>query len=98
MTILDQDVHYQYSDGRDLLSATLMERELLLRELEELAKAPQGTGSTESIARFDVVRAQALLFELSIIADKIDSLIIQINKYAKKCGKPRVELKETKPK
>ncbi len=97
MTILDQDVHYQYSDGRDLLSATLMERELLLRELEELAKAPQGSGNTESIARFDLFRGQALLFELSVIADNIDSLIIQINGYAEKCGKPRVKITKTKP-
>ena len=91
MTLTDQDVTYQYLDGRDLLNATLAERALLLRELETLTKAPQGTGNSEIIHRFDTTRAQTLLFELTILTERIDSLIVLINNYAEKCGKPRVE-------
>jgi hypothetical protein len=41
---------------------TLMERDNLLREPEELAKAPQVTGGIASIAGFDLIRAQRLLY------------------------------------
>ena len=92
MTLPDQDATYQYLDGRELLSAALTERRQLLQELETLAKGPQGTTSEESILRFDVTRAQTLLFELSILTEQIDSLIILINMYAEKCGKPKVDI------
>src|SRR5689334_8570761 len=92
MTTPAQDANYQYSDGMKLLSETLVEREQLLRELEGLAKAPQGKSSTEIIARFNVVRAQTLLFDLSVIDEKIDMLVVQINTYAEQCGQPRVEI------
>jgi hypothetical protein len=92
MTTPAQDAYYQYSDGMRLLSETLTEREQLLRELEEVAKAPQGQDSSQIIIRFDVARAQTLLFELSIITEKIDSLVVLINTYAEKCGKPRVQI------
>jgi hypothetical protein len=91
MTTPAQDADYQYSDGMKLLSGTLIEREQLLRELEDLAKAPQGKGSTEVITRFNLVRAQTILFDLSIMAEKIDLLVVQINSYAEQCGKPRVD-------
>ena len=91
MTLPDQDASYQYIDGRELLNATLAERAPLLQELENLAKAPQGTGSDEIIYRFDMTRAQTLLFELSILTERIDPLIILINMYAETCGKPTVE-------
>jgi hypothetical protein len=93
----DQDVIYQYSDGRDLLSVTLMEREQYLRELDELVRTTQGIGSTEGVAAFDLLKAQAILFELSIIAENIESLIVQINGYAEKCGKPFVEITNIEP-
>ena len=92
MTTPAQDAYYQYSDGMRLLSETLTEREQLLRELEEVAKAPQGQDSSQIIIRFEVARAQTLLFELSIITEKIDSLVVLINSYAEKCGKPPVEI------
>ena len=57
-----QDVSHQYSDGRDLLSAALIEREEGLRELKALAKEPQGKGSGDNIIRFDAIRAQTLIF------------------------------------
>jgi hypothetical protein len=92
MTLPEQDATYQYLDGRELLSAALTEREQLLQELETLAKAPRGTGREESILRFDMTRAQTLLFELSILTERIDSLIVLINLYAETCGKPKVEV------
>ena len=92
MTTPAQDAYYQYSDGMKLLSETLVVREQMLRELEGLAKAPQGRSSTEAIARFNVVRAQMLLFDLSVMDEKIDLLVIQINTYAEQCGQPRVEI------
>src|SRR5215216_2272196 len=64
------DAYYQYSDGRDMLSMTLMQRDNLLRELEALAKVTQGKGSTETITEVDLVRTQTLLFDLSVIAEK----------------------------
>jgi hypothetical protein len=67
----------------------------LLRELEHLAKAHQGNESTKSIIDFPLVSAQALLFELSIIAETIDTLIVEINNYAERCGRSRVQVTET---
>jgi len=92
MTIPNQDIYYQYSESRELLTATLIERNQLLRALESLSKASQGPVSTEIIARFDLGRAQTLLFQLSVITKKIDSLIILINSYAEKAGMPQVEM------
>ena len=87
-----QDFYYQYSDGRDLLSAALMKRENFLQEIEALAKAPQGKISTEIITRFDITRAQTVLYELSMLADIIESLIAEINSYAERSRMPRVEI------
>ena len=97
MTTLTHSAINQYADGRELLSATLIERELLLRRLERFAKSPQGTGSTGSIIGFDLSKARALLFELSLITDKIDSLVVLVDGYAEKCGMPRVEIMEAMP-
>ena len=94
MTRPDQDAIYQYEDGRDLLRATLVERAQLLRELENLTKAPQVMGTGEFIHRFNMPRAQTLLFELSILTERIDSLIILINSYAENCDKTKVEVIE----
>ena len=98
ITTPDQDIYYQYSDGRDLLSATLIERRQLLQELETLASVPQETRTDGAITRFDMTRGQTLLYELSFVTDRIDSLIVLINGYAEKCDKPRVGITETKPK
>ncbi len=96
MMTVHQDTIYQYLDGWDLLGAALMERGQLLRELEQLAKAPQETSSAEHVAGFPLVSAQALLFELSVIGEDIDTLIFEINRYAETCGKPRVKVAEAK--
>jgi hypothetical protein len=96
MTTVEQDTIYQYQDGWDLLSAALMERRQLLRELEQLAKTPQGTESTDNVPDFPLLSAQALLFELSIIGENVNALIGEINRYAERCGKPRVQVTETK--
>jgi len=90
MTTPAQDAYYQYSDGMKLLSETMVERDRMLQKLEVLAKAPQGRSSAELILRFNVVRAQMLLFDLSVNAEKIDALVIQINTYAEQCGQPGV--------
>ena len=97
MTTVDQDTIYQYQDGWDLLGAAVMERRQLLRELEHLAKAPQATSGRERVAELPLVSAQALLFELSIIGENIDTLIGEINGYAERCGRPRVQVTGTKP-
>ena len=96
MTTADQDTIYQYQDGWDLLGAAVMVRGQLLRELEHLVKVPQEASRIESIAEFRVGTAQALLFELSVIGDDIATLIREINHYAERCGKPRVEVIEKK--
>ena len=97
VTTLEQDTIYQYLDGWNLLSSTLVERRQLLRMLEQLAKDPQGTTDTKHVAGFPLVSAQALLFELSIIGENIDTLIGEINSYAERCGKPRVEIIKANP-
>jgi hypothetical protein len=98
ITTPDQDIDYQYSDGRDLLSAALIERHQLLRELENLVVAPLEPRTDGGITRFEITRGQTLLYELSFVTERIDTLILLINGYAEKCGKPRVEITETKPK
>jgi len=62
MTTQVHDINYQYSYGRDLLSATLIERQQLLHKLGDLAQAPQGMGSVAVITRFDLPEAQLLLY------------------------------------
>jgi hypothetical protein len=96
VTTVEQDTIYQYVDGWDLLGAALMERRQLLRELEQLAKAPEGFTNTALVAEFPVISAQALLYELSMIGEHIDILIGEINSYGERCGKPRVQVAETK--
>jgi len=98
ITTPDQDCYDQYSDGRDLLSAALIERRQLLTELKNLAKAPDVTRTDGIITRFDITSGQTLLYELSFVTERIDSLIVLINGYAEKCGKPRVKIMETKRK
>jgi hypothetical protein len=95
MTTIDQDTIYQYHDGWDLLGAAVLERVQLLRELESMAKVPQGNGRPGRVAEFPHASAQALLFELSMIGKDIDTLIGEINRYAERCGKPPVQVNAT---
>jgi hypothetical protein len=95
MTTPNQDIYYQYSESRESLTASLIERDQLLGELETLSKAPQGRVSSQIIVRFDLARGQALLFELSVITEKIDSLVVLINSYAQKVGMPPVEMTDS---
>src|ERR1051325_9657241 len=97
VTTVDQDTIYQYLDGWDLLGVALTERRQLLRELEQLAKTPQDTESTGHVIGFPLMSAQALLYELSLIGEDIDTLIVEINRYAERCGKPGVQVIEVKP-
>jgi len=91
LTTPDQDLYYQYSDGRDLLAVTLVEREHLLRELVDLAIAARGISSARTIPRFDVARAQILLYRLSVADETIDSLVEIVNDYAERGGFMPVE-------
>jgi hypothetical protein len=97
MTTPDQDLYFQYSDGRDLLAVTLVEREHLLQELGALTAAAQGIGVWR-ITRFDVTHAQSLLYRLSVVTEAIDSLIESINDYAERGGFTPVECTEIRPK
>ena len=96
MTTVEEDTIYQYLDGKDLLDTTLDERRQLLRKLEQLAKVSQEDSNPERVARLPLVNAQTLLFELSMIDENIDTLVLEINSYAERCGRPRVECIETK--
>lgn len=96
MTTPEQDTIYQYVDGKALLNTTLQERGQVLRKLERLTKASQQEQHPEKIVQFPLVLAQTLLFELSVISECIDSLILEINYYADRCGKPPIEMIETK--
>ena len=65
--------------------------------MEQLAKDHQRTKDSPRVTEFLLIRAQAILFELSIIGENIDTLIGEINRYAEKCGKPRVEIIKINP-
>jgi hypothetical protein len=95
--MIHQDTIYQYLDGKDLLHVTLTERQRLLQELGQLAIAHLEASRPETVMAFPLVRAQTLLFELSVISEYIDALIVEVNSYAERCGKPRVERIETEP-
>ena len=96
MVAIDLEKLYQYSDGRDLLSDTLMEHERLLWELEHLAKEPQRDGNSDIANRLNLIKAQILLFERLIIGKKIDSLVMLSNHYAEVLSEPRTEILEIK--
>ena len=95
VTIIEQDIIHQYSDGRELLSESLTQRKQLLKQLEQIARVYQESASAEAVLGFPLVRVQALLFELSVIGEYIDTLIAEINSYAERCGKPRVHRVDT---
>lgn len=95
VTTIDRDTIDQYLDGKQLLRETLIERKQLLQKLEQMAKAPQWSAGSESIAGFPIARAQALLYELYVIGEYIDTLIVEINSYADRSGKPRVNVMDT---
>ena len=97
MATIDQDTIYQYQDGWHLLHEVIIERGQLLRELEQLAKAPQNTHIPDGVVEFPLARAQVILFELSVIAERIDALIREVNRYAERCGMPGVPVRKTKP-
>ena len=97
MMTIEQDTIYQYHDGWHFLDKAIIERGQLLRELEQLAKAPQSTPIIECVAEFPLARAQTLLFELSVIGEHIDALIREVNRYAERCSKPGIPGRKTKP-
>jgi len=77
-TTPEQDLHPQYTNRINLLSTAIAERDQLLQELAAVAQAPQGKGTLERFVRFDIATAQTFLFRLSILMNRIDSLIVQI--------------------
>jgi hypothetical protein len=93
--VIEQDVIYQYSDGKQLLHQSLSRQRQLLQQLEHMARVSQGSTSSETIPEFPLARAQTLLFELYEIGDQVDILITEINRYAERCGKPGVKRTET---
>jgi hypothetical protein len=97
MVAFDLEKIYQYSDGRDLLSATLVEHERLLWELEHLAKQPGREGHSDITNRLNLVKAQILLFEPLMIGQKIDSLVALVNHYAEILSKPHMEIRKAPP-
>jgi len=92
----DQDAYHQYIDGRELLHISLMEREKRLRELAELTNIPKGIETEDTIIGFDQMRAQTVLFELSLLTERIESLVMLINEYANQCGEPPIEITSNK--
>jgi len=82
MAAFDLDIVHKYSKDANLLSATLVECERLLWELEYLAKEPQQKGNFNIANRLNLVKAQKLLCERLMIGEKIDSLVVLINHYA----------------
>ena len=97
MAAFDLDQIYQYAAGRDLLRATLVEHERLLWELEYLAKQPQRDANSNITNRFNLVKAQILLFERLMIGEKIDSLVVLVNHYAEILSKPHIEIRKAMP-
>ena len=92
MASFDLDKIYQHADGRDLLSATLVQHERLLWELEDLAREPQAEGNSDITNRLNLVKVQILLFERLMIGKKIDSLVVLVNHYAEELCNPHMEI------
>jgi len=82
-----------YSEGRDLLSAKLIERAELFRALDKLVKTPQHIGRL--IVDIDWHQAIMLSDILLEIEREIRSLVDEINRNAEQCGKPRVDRTNT---
>ena len=97
MVAIDLDKIYQFSDGRELLSDSLLEHERLLWELEHLAKEPQRDINPDITNRLNLIKAQILLFERLMIGKKIDSLVVLINYYAEIISKPREKVRKANP-
>jgi hypothetical protein len=97
MVAFDLDKIFQYSAGRDLLSAALVEHERLLWKLEKLAKDPQRETSLDHTNRLNLIKTQILLFERLMIGEKIDSLVVLVNHYAEILSKPHIEIRKAMP-
>jgi len=81
----------------ELAICRLIERGELLQKLEALTKAYQENNSSKTAAEFPLVHAQTLLFEVAVISESIHTLIVEINRYADQCDRPRVQIKRVKP-
>jgi len=92
MEAFDLDKIYQYSDGEDFLSATLVEHERLLWELEYRAKEPQGDASSDILNTLNLVKAQILLLERLMIGENVDSLVVLVKHYTEILSKPRFDM------
>ena len=97
MVAFDLDKIFQYSAGRDLLSAALVEHERLLWELENLAKEAQREVSLDLTNRLNLIKTQILLFERLMIGEKIDSLVVLVNHYAEILSKSHMEIGKVIP-
>ena len=82
-----------YSNGRDLLSAKLIERAQLFRALDKLVKSPQLIGPM--IIDIDWDQAIMLSDVLTEIEREIYWLVDAINRNAEQCGKPRIDSTNT---
>lgn len=82
-----------YSDGRDLLSAKLIERAQLFRALDKLVKTPRSIGPM--IVDIDWHQAIMLSDLLTEIEREIYWLVDGINRNAEQCGKPLVDSTNT---
>ena len=82
-----------YSDGRDLLSAKLIERAQLFRALDKLVKTPRSIGPM--IVDIDWHQAIMLSDLLTEIEREIYWLVDGINRNAEQFGKPLVDSTNT---
>lgn len=82
-----------YSEGRDLLSAKLIEQAQLFRALDKLVKTPRSIGPL--IIDIDWHQAIMLSDVLTEIEREVYWLVDTINRNAEQCGKPRVDSMNT---
>jgi hypothetical protein len=97
MLAFDLDKIFQYSDGRDLLSATLVEHERLLWELEHLTKEARREAESDITNRLNLIKTQVLLFERLMIGERIESLVVLVNHYAEILSNPSMEIRKATP-
>jgi hypothetical protein len=87
----------RYTEAKDQLTTSLMERDKLLRSLEKLAQIAQGMSASSGVViNFRADQAKEILEQLSSIETNIHSLIVEINSNAQKCGKPTVAARDIK--
>lgn len=88
----NDEVLEKYREGKANLDQLLQERRGLLERFRVLIGHARDLSTSDTIIKFDVVKAQDLCTALTDVETRIDSLIADVNAYAEKCGKDPIQV------